>query len=233
MSGLQLLRKFVPPPLKRFMRRQHRRWTLRTAVDRLRSTSTGSAFEPAHVEGLIYGWGNEGFSASVELIQEILDTADSAGGPILECGSGLSTLVLGLAAGRHGRHVLSLENDAKWARRTKDLLARFGVDGVDIVVAPVRSFGDYAWYDVPMDDLPAGIDLAVCDGPCGDTLGGRYGLLPRTRQRLAPGCTILLDDAGRPGEKRVLRRWAAELGCEYEILGTEKPFARLTLPSAT
>ena len=37
--------------------------------------------------------------------------------------------------------------------------------------------------------------------PPGSTRGGRYGLLTVLGERLAPGCTILLDDAGRPDER--------------------------------
>jgi hypothetical protein len=58
--------------------------------------------------------------------------------------------------------------------------------------------------------MPPAFQLVICDGPPGETPGGRYGLWPVLGQRLAPGAVILLDDADRPGEEEVLRRWSTE-----------------------
>ena len=57
----------------------------------------------------------------------------------------------------------------------------------------------------------------IADGPPGNTKGGRYGLLPIMRSRLAPDVVILLDDAERPGEQRVLQQWKAEYQAAYEL----------------
>jgi hypothetical protein len=35
--------------------------------------------------------------------------------------------------------------------------------------------------------------------------------------RLAPGATILLDDAGRAGEAAALERWASDFELEFEL----------------
>ncbi|MHC4846180.1 MAG: hypothetical protein ACYTCU_08465, partial [Planctomycetota bacterium] len=69
------------------------------------------------------------------------------------------------------------------------------------------------------------------DGPPGDTRGGRYGLFPLMGGRLAPGCVLLLDDAEREGEQDVARRWETAWGASLEVLGTAKPYFRLTLPT--
>jgi hypothetical protein len=49
--------------------------------------------------------------------------------------------------------------------------------------------------------------------------------------RLAPGCVLLLDDAEREGEQDVARRWETAWGASLEVLGTAKPYFRLTLPT--
>lgn len=60
----------------------------------------------------------------------MLRYCDSADGPILEWGSGLSTVLLGLAAQRQGNTVWSLEHDPLWAGRVASTLDRYGVTSV-------------------------------------------------------------------------------------------------------
>lgn len=78
--------------------------------------------------------------------------------------------------------------------------------------------------------LPARFSLVLCDGPPGNTPGGRYGLLPVLGHRLSPSVVILLDDAGRPDERAIADRWTAELGGTMTIEGVQKPYARIEGP---
>jgi hypothetical protein len=179
---------------------------------------------------LVYGWGNEIMSAMPEYLEAILKALRSADGAALECGSGLSTLLLGTIAASTGKRIWSLENDRGWARRVRRALGRYGVRAVEVCHAPLRDYGDFTWYDPPMGRLPEGFSLVVCDGPPGDTPGGRYGLLPVMRERLRPGCTILLDDLHRPAEREIAARWARELGARFEVHGGSKPYAVMVVP---
>ena len=47
------------------------------------------------------------------------------------------------------------------------------------------------------------------------------------KERLKPGCVILLDDAAREQEQTIAGKWEAELGASSEILGSKKPYIRL------
>jgi hypothetical protein len=40
--------------------------------------------------------------------------------------------------------------------------------------------------------------------------------------RLPPGSTILLDDAGRPGEAELIKKWQAETGFETDLIDTQE-----------
>src|SRR5215218_2302154 len=88
---------------------------------------------------------------------------------ILEIGSGLSTVVLGAYAVRHGAAVTTLEHAWKYYRRTQQALAYFGMDKrVKLKLAPLRSkrfesSGRRApWYDTPLDGE---FDFVFVDGP--------------------------------------------------------------------
>jgi hypothetical protein len=108
-------------------------------------------------------------------------------------------------------------------------LNRYKLDSVVLYTKPLKDYGDFCWYDAPLESMPDSFSLVVCDGPPGGTKGGRYGLVPIMRERLQPGCVILLDDAGREQELAIARRWEAELGAPFEILGSIKPYIEMTV----
>jgi hypothetical protein len=106
-------------------------------------------------------------------------------------------------------------------------LSWYRLDGVDVVHAPVRSYGDFMWYDVDGVDLPESFGLVVCDGPISHRREGtpRYGVIPVIDHRLNEGTLLLLDDAGRPNERATIERWEA-LGWHAELPAVAtRPFA--------
>jgi hypothetical protein len=163
---------------------------------------------------LVYGWGNPDWSALPEYLDAVAAAASATSGPVLECGSGLSTLVLATIRAGNGA-VCALEEDAEWAERVERALSRHRLTA-DVRYSPVRAYGNFDWYSVDPLALPV-VSLVVCDGPRGSTRGGRYGLLPVVGVRLSPGCRILLDDAARDDERHVLDRWAMEYHARVEL----------------
>jgi predicted O-methyltransferase YrrM len=182
------------------------------------------------LKDLVYGWDNESWSAQDEYLCACIDAALETPGPILECGSGLSTILIGAIAQRRGAPHWALEHTPEWATRVGGTLTRFRVTAAQLHVAPLRDYGEYVWYDPPRDELPRQFTLVICDGPPGATPGGRLGLVPEMHQRMAPGSVILLDDAAREGERAIARRWEDRLGATGEIRGSRKPYLRLVLP---
>jgi hypothetical protein len=177
------------------------------------------------LSALVYGWGNEDFSAHHEYLNASLERTQQAQGPILECGSGLSTLLVGVIAQRTSKKVWSLEHNPSWASRVSSALQKYNITSVELGLSSLRNYGPYDWYDLPKGRIPTNFSLVICDGPPGSTRGGRYGLLPVMHTYLSADCTILLDDAERESERQIATRWAKELGTIYEIEGTKKPYA--------
>jgi hypothetical protein len=81
------------------------------------------------------------------------------------------------------------------------------------------------WYDrAALGELPpAGVGLLLVDGPPASPGSGaersRYPALPLLADRLAPGATVILDDALRDGERWVLERWERELAIDLARRG--------------
>lgn len=63
--------------------------------------------ESAFLEQLVCAWGNEAWSSAAPLLSALLEWMPRTSGPILECGSGLSTLILGIASIHTSKGVLT------------------------------------------------------------------------------------------------------------------------------
>lgn len=188
---------------------------------------TSQGFDPQLLSELVQGWGNS-WSAQHEYLSACLEHVRDSDGPILECGSGLSTVLAGAVAQSRGIRIFSLEHDPKWASRTQKYLDKYRIYSVTMAVAPIRSYGDFDWYSLPsLQTIPGKIALVICDGPPGGTRGGRYGLVPVMLDKLRPDCTILLDDGARDDERAIAARWGQMLATNPELIGKEKPFIRL------
>ena len=160
-----------------------------------------------------------------EYLSAIVNAAVNARGDILECGSGLSTVLLALAAQNAGVRVWSLEHQPVWKSRVERALRNLGQNhAVCVMNAPLRQFEGFSWYDTRV--LPEGLqfDIVVCDGPPASTPGGRHGLLPLMGAHLMEGATVYVDDANRPDEKAILRRWTEEEGGTFTVEGETKSF---------
>jgi len=186
--------------------------------------------ENNRIKDLISGWGNQGYSALGDYIAAGIAQALVSKGPILECGSGLTTVLLGAIGKARGYAIWTLEHKSKWAKKTRQALDRYKIDSVTLCEAPLRDYGKFSWYDPPLSSMPDQFSLVICDGPPGRTKGGRSGLLPIMGNRFAPGCMILLDDAHRDQEMETAQRWGEKLNTSVEILGSTRSYIKLLVP---
>jgi hypothetical protein len=181
------------------------------------------------IPDLIYGWGNVGWSAPSEYLVRCVECALASEGPSLECGSGLSTILVGAVAAKMGYTHWVLEHTQGWADRVQACLRKYGVDSVASCTKPLRDYGEFVWYDPPLESMPDEFALVVCDGPPSDTRGGRYGLVPIMKERLGPGCIVLLDDAIREHEQLTAMRWEAQLGARVWTREGVKPWIEMVI----
>lgn len=154
---------------------------------------------------------------------------------VVELGSGTSTVLLARLLHQRpplcGFRIAAVEHDARWAQWVTEQLDREGMGAHVVVVhAPLvahpRAERGLSWYDdaALAEGLRTAlrgdpIDLLLVDGPpayAADHGLARYPALPVLRDRLAPGATVVLDDAERPGEQEILRRWERENGLDFD-----------------
>jgi len=224
----------MPGPLRKLLhsaRGFRRRRRFAGAMRRLARDPLIAADDRDLLAELVRGWANEGWSAWEEFLTGCAAQARVTRGPILECGSGLTTLLIGTIAQARGLPVWALEHSPAWGAHVLRALAAHRIRSVRLCLAPMTRYGGFTWYTPPLSAMPERFSLVVCDGPPAGIEGGRVGLVPVMRHRLAPGAVILLDDAGRRHERAIASRWAKELGAGgFRLVGKDKSYIQLTLP---
>lgn len=175
------------------------------------TTLNGARPTQEQFERLWRGFGNTGWAATVDLLDELSTRVASANHGVLECGSGLTTMLLGALTKERRLPVVTLEHHPAWFERMKSLIQRFDLGHVDLQLRPLTNYADFDWYTMPKLSPSARFDLLLCDGPPGDTRGGRSGLLPSLRDRMAPRCVLIVDDTHRAEDDAVVTRWLESL----------------------
>jgi predicted O-methyltransferase YrrM len=230
MMRLDAFKRLVPRAVRRATREAWRAGRWRAAMHALLALGPGAVPGRRLLQSLREAWGNDGFSADVAFLEALVAQAATTPGPVLECGSGLTTVLLGALAGTRGVEVWTLEHEPGWFARTETVLWRHHVPGVRFCLAPLRDYGAFTWYDPPLEELPEAFSLVVCDGPPAVTPGGRYGLMPLLGGSLAPGAVVLLDDAARPSEAAVVEQWSRERALRVQQFDpSEGAFAVITV----
>lgn len=154
---------------------------------------------------------------------------------IVEIGAGSSTQLMAMAVEMVGTEtrIVSIEHDATYLARVNKELEKSGLgSNVSLVHAELVphtiASRTYQWYEMDvihqeLSTLP-GIDLLVVDGPPGTTGPmARFPALPLLKGYLADSCVILLDDADRRDESRILAAWKEHLPeCEFRVVPTQR-----------
>lgn len=149
------------------------------------------------------------WKADVGFLHRIVDAVEELRPRVVvELGAGASTLVCARALERNGGgRLVSYDQHGGFVEATAQWLESQGV-AADLRHAPLtRSVPGWpgSWYDLA--DLPERIDLLIVDGPPWTVHPFVRGAAESLFDRLSPGAVILLDDAARPGERIVARRW--------------------------
>jgi predicted O-methyltransferase YrrM len=170
------------------------------------------------------------WAASPDLLRELmLHVFHYRPQVIVECGSGVSTLVLAHCLKTNGMgHLYSLEHLQDQADKTRQELARHGLEAhATLLNAPLRPHdihGErFRWYAI--EELPfSTCDMLVIDGPPAATGNlARYPAGPLLFDRLSPRAAVFVDDSNRDQEQTILARWRQEFPCfRLEVRHCEK-----------
>jgi predicted O-methyltransferase YrrM len=138
---------------------------------------------------------------------------------VVECGAGVSSLVLGYALESVGAgRLIAFEHDAGHAQRTAALVRRHRLERqIEIVhsgLQETRLAGEtWQWYGGEVEETLVGkrARLVFVDGPPSSLQPlARYPALRRLSPFLAEDAILVLDDVARPDEWAITERWLRE-----------------------
>ena len=154
-------------------------------------------------------FGNK-WAASADVLQLAANLARSSELPVLEMGTGLSTVVMA-AASKH--KVWAVEHDPQYAETLQGMMSISGAGNVALVTADLKN----GWYDFgpDIDVMPKEFGLALVDGPP-RALGDRMKFFEVFGDRCK---VILCDDANSPSYSEELKAWAASRGRKFQSDG--------------
>lgn len=146
--------------------------------------------------------GNE-WGACDEVLMVSVAAARKANGPIIETGSGLSTVLMAAAT---SQPVFAIEHDDHYADRLRFMVQSVGLKNVSRIKCNIRN----GWYDI--DDarrqMPARYGLGLNDGPP-HAMGDRMRFLHELGDAVD---MIVCDDADNPRYAAELTVWAESKG---------------------
>jgi hypothetical protein len=220
-TKLSAIKSYARGKLIRPARHVWDEWTLRRSVETLRKSDLPDL---NLLKRMRRAWGNEGFSADVTYLRELAKRVVTCRGPILECGTGLTTIIAGILADKRKLQVWCLEQESAWAEVIERTLAKHRIRNVHVMYAPLKICGDYVWYDIETLELPKDFELVLCDGPAVFERGSvidsrwRYGLLPTLKNRSITVHNILLDDVDDAHAEKVLALWESEFHTSQRVV---------------
>jgi predicted O-methyltransferase YrrM len=160
---------------------------------------------------------------------------------IVECGSGVSTLLIARTLKSLGRgHVYAIEHDDAWASFVTRMLQANGVGDVGTVIRAPLSEGKIdgqptSWYDAAaVRDALASVevvDVLIVDGPP-EKSGhlARAAALPFFEDRLCAGALILVDDLHRQDETEMVSHWTERYALQPVDVDREEGYGFFALP---
>lgn len=181
--------------------------TLQHVVGRLRA---GTEVYGDYNEVFRYAGNN--FAASPTVLALVVGMARKCRGPVIETGSGLSSVLAGAVLEEHQQRIYSLEHIPHYAAQTMVMAEECGVSNVGVCCAPLKDY----WYDLGAFDIPHNrFALGFCDGP-----PRLYGTRMRFFETLAPRCeAIIVDDIKTDNNyARKVHEWAAANDRTVQIL---------------
>lgn len=135
-----------------FMRREGAT-TLRYVANKIKQDT----YTSKDVQEAIKYTGNK-WGATLETLAPAVGFAKLATKPIIEAGSGLSTILMAAAT---DQIVYCLENSEEYATKLIEMANEAGVSNIAIVECNIAD----RWYDFDPDEIPSDYSLAFVDGP--------------------------------------------------------------------
>lgn len=166
-----------------------------------------------------FNYTDNNYCADGGVLALVTGVARKCRGPIIECGSGISSVFMAAAS---GQKVYSLEHLEQYAKQTLTWAEEANVPNVGICYAPLKDF----WYDIDKFDLPNKFALGFCDGP-----PRMFGSRMKFFEILGDRCSVIVVDDIKTDVNYAnkVRSWAESRNMTFQILGRAALLAKASV----
>lgn len=167
----------------------------------------------------VFKYAGNHYAADAGVLALVTGVARKCRGPIIETGSGLSSVLMAAAT---TETVYSLEHIEHYAAQTLAWAEEAKVSNIGICRAPLKDF----WYDLEPFNLPKKFALGFCDGP-----PRMYGTRMKFFEVLAPRCSVIVVDDIKSDNNyaRAVHAWALANDRVVTVLGRAALVAQQSL----
>lgn len=152
---------------------------------------------------------------------------------LLECGCGISTLVLGELLDSLGGRVTTIDDDENWLSIVREMTSH--LNNIDFIHAPLRQQtvdgASSEWYDRSIVESAIKgrkFDMVFVDGPKAKKKPfARQPSFAMIKEFLDEDFALFLDDADRIAERRIAQQWAENFRCSLNLTGYKADLAIL------
>lgn len=176
-------------------------------------------------------WGDNLPASRLPYIRTSISEAARCPGPILQCGSSLSSILIGILchqAEAPAKHLWILEHDPHWGNVIRSWLERYEISKAHVISAPADQFDDFVWYVLDTSRLPKNFALVLCDGSAALPSSAK-GVVQRMSDHLDHRCVILARNTKRPRDLKHLASWAKSRRAPFLVQDAAEPFVKVAL----
>ncbi len=148
---------------------------------------------------------------------------------VLECGSGVSTILIGLFLKKYAPKatLVTLDHDFNYFQKSLNEIELHDLQNVQLLYAPLKPYQIeekiWLWYDLEGLKNIQTIDMLIVDGPpMVIQKMARYPAIALLKSKLSEDVVVILDDAYRIDEKKIVSEWKKELDFLEEFVESEK-----------
>jgi hypothetical protein len=189
------------------------------------------ALTEEHLVELWQTWGDNLPASRIPYIRTSLAEAERCPGPILQCGSSLSSILIGILchqAQAPTKQLWILEHDPHWGSVIRSWLKQYEITKAHVISARVEQFDGFVWYALDASRLPQNFSLVLCD-TCAALPSSARGVLERVGDNLDQRCVILARNARRHRDRTHLANWAKSRKAPFIIQDAAEPYMKIAL----